>query len=154
MKNLFVICFGLFIAGCSATGPAFIAVAPNETEGVIYVYRPPRLANAGGAPKITLDGQERGRLSNGGYLALRVPVGEHVVEQKYSIWDWDMRAPPVKLMVQPGKSYFARLLTDATAGNVTSSAATTSFTITRWISFQAVDDATGLAEIRGLNLSE
>jgi hypothetical protein len=154
MKIIALILLSL-IAGCAATGPTFTpATDLSDSAAIIYVYRPARAANSGGYPLITLNSEVKGPLKNAGYLAIRVPAGTHVVEQQYSVWNWDMRAKPVVIEAKPKRRYFIKLDTDVSSALALPAGSFTMISITRNLYFGQVDDKTGMTEIRDLKLSQ
>ncbi|HUT37301.1 MAG TPA: DUF2846 domain-containing protein [Planctomycetota bacterium] len=102
----------LVVTGCSATGPLFSGLPRVQSnEAAIIVYRPSCFTLSGAYPNVYLDGVKQAALRNGGYVELRVPPGEHVVEAKGSILHWDGRVPVLtrRMRVEAARIGFVRL---------------------------------------------
>jgi len=148
-KIMFLIVLGI-LSGCAATGQQFsiMDLGVNNSDAVIYLYRPSRFANSAGYPKITLDGENKGGLKNGGYLVFRVSPGSHTITQEYS-WTWDFKANPVVVNAKKNSQYFVRLDTGVHIGDP--SAVVNG--VSRYISFEEVEESVGLVEIKDLHIS-
>ena len=82
MKTIKLILAGLFIfiAGCSANGPAFSPTAnPDTNKAVVYVYRLSNFVGCGMVPGIYIDEVKHGSLKNNGYLVYFVEPGKRMI---------------------------------------------------------------------------
>lgn len=139
----------VLLSSCASTGNQFAPVAPPSGEAQIYVYRVPRVASSGGYPTIALDGRDVAPLKNGGFLRFPVGPGRHTIEQRYSVWNWDLRADPVVVDAAPGRTYFVRMDTDASAMKLGSQ-----MVVQRGIFFGEVPEAVAAPEIKQLRESQ
>ncbi len=142
------------LVGCAATGPLFSpeATLANDGYAKIFVYRPSRFANSAGYPQITLDGETKGGLKNGGFLIIKATPGTHTLIQEHS-WKWDIRANPVVLNVQENHKYFVKLDTDASVAFMGTTPSGTMYSVTRGVYFAEVEESIGLDEIKNLHIS-
>jgi hypothetical protein len=102
------------LSGCASPPRSpFTPYHGKSDEAVIYVYRPWRLAQAGGFPMISLDGREIGILRNGSYLAFTVPPGTYKVQPLSSAWTWPARNDPVRIDARAGQQYFVQMVAGA-----------------------------------------
>jgi len=98
------------LSACSATGPLFIRhTDPSPEEALIYLYRPSRNAARTGAPEMFVNGQKSIKRINGGYSVAYVKPGQvAVLAKKGGLWGF--RDMTILLNVNPGKTYYVRLL--------------------------------------------
>jgi len=99
-----------FVAAClvsaCATGPAFVAAqAPRAGHAVVVVYRQSHLLGSGIAHGVAIDRQPMGKLVNGSYLRLEVPVGEQFVDLLAQGCS-RLKQP---LLLRPGQTTFVQL---------------------------------------------
>lgn len=80
----------VFITGCSSAPPktdSITLVELGENESLIVIQRASSFIGSGISPKVLIDGQERGKLPNGGELQLVVPNGTHKIQTSSSFLD-------------------------------------------------------------------
>jgi len=87
------VCLPAALAGCAATGPAFVAPEPPAPgHAVVYVYRAGSIFGAGVKQEVWVGARPVGKMVNGGYMRVEVipdntfvsspdcrPVGVHVL---------------------------------------------------------------------------
>jgi len=70
----------VLVAGC-ATGPAFVAPeVPQAGEAAIYLYRQGAIGGAAITHAVTVNGNPAGKLLNGSYLRVALPVPHNLVD--------------------------------------------------------------------------
>ncbi len=96
----------VFLAGCAASGPAFVP-AENvdiENKALIYVYRPDSLAGGNVTPRIYIDEIDKGLLKNNGYLVCSIRSGTRMIEAT----SWGAKRLTMYLDVIAGREYYIR----------------------------------------------
>jgi len=86
-KVLITILLSVFLLGCAASGPKFVSLPINNRESIIVFYRDKQFVNGGAYPHIYIDGIKKGSIKNGGYIAIPVEVGAHMITLK-NTWAW------------------------------------------------------------------
>jgi len=112
MKKISVIILILFLVGCSATGPTFKPESTsNSANATVYVYRPFQYFNAGGWPKIYVNGKEKFSLKNNGYGVIRLKPGSYRIKAEGSMLftNWYPEPASIKLSVGANKVYYIRV---------------------------------------------
>src|SRR5690349_9365783 len=84
---------------------ALAAMASEDGNAIVYVYRPYRFTGAARNPSIYVDGREISRLNNGTYLKFEVAPGQHSLTSASYV-----EGDPYENF-QVGKEYFFRLQT-------------------------------------------
>ena len=74
---LSVLSAAAILSGCSAAGPAWRSVGIDASESVVFVYRPAHLVGMPVPVYIEIDGANRRRLYNDGYVYQRIAPGRH-----------------------------------------------------------------------------
>ena len=86
---------------------ALAAMASDDGNAIVYVYRPHRFTTAVKNPSIYVDGREITRLHNGTYLKFEVAPGQHLLTSATYV-----EGEPYENF-QAGKEYFFRLQTES-----------------------------------------
>jgi hypothetical protein len=109
MRAIILILAGslVFIAGCSANGPAFCPVEnADANKAVVYIYRPSDSTGCAYTPCVYIDEIRHGRLENNGYQVYFVEPGKRMI----GISD---NSTPEPMTIYPdfkaGKEYYIRL---------------------------------------------
>ena len=89
MRHLFAVL--LLCSICSA----------QEADGTVYIYRLPSFYGMAGNPKLFLDNKEVGKIRNGRFFSIMVPVGHHIVTST-------RKKSGVDLDVQSGQTYYIK----------------------------------------------
>ena len=81
----------------------------NETDSIVYIYRPYSTSNIVISPDVLMDGEKQAEIENNKYLYLVVPQGEHTVEldltQRYT------GQQQLTLNIEKGKAIYIRVNT-------------------------------------------
>jgi hypothetical protein len=112
MNKISAIILVLLIVGCSATGPTFKPESTSNGENAtVYIYRPFQYFNAGGWPKIYVNGKEKFSLKNNGYGTVRLKPGTHVIKAEGSMLftNWYPEPASIKLSAEANKIYYIRV---------------------------------------------
>ncbi|MCG8552258.1 MAG: DUF2846 domain-containing protein [Desulfobacterales bacterium] len=64
------------IAGCSATGKAFIPIEPTQDKSLIYIYRPDRFLGSGNVWYLSDNEKQLTMVNNGGWFAYHKNPGD------------------------------------------------------------------------------
>lgn len=67
------------IVGCATGNPFPGTVAPSNSKGAVYVYRPTYSFTSFGRKQFSIDGGAAKPIENGGYLHFELPKGEHLL---------------------------------------------------------------------------
>lgn len=155
-----VLIFTLIVGCAAAPGPNFEPLVDKPNEAVLYVYRPSKMRGSGTYPHIYVDGIEKSPLKNGGYIALYLPPGEHVILSKGKDWKWDLPDSSVKLTVTSGETYFVKLdydldigFSDSGKDNSQKAWAGSAWVVNYGAGFHPVSEQDGKNEISALKLS-
>ena len=101
----------VFLGGCSASGPIFDGrKPPNESNGLIYLYRPSSFAGRGDVPLVYVNGDKKFKLRNGGHQFYDVPPGTHEIALSYPL---NFRKNKIQVRVEEGAVVYVRLSTHA-----------------------------------------
>lgn len=96
--------------GCAASGAKFVGLlVPQHDDSVLYVYRPWDYINAGMAPYVYIDGEERAPLKNGGYQVYRLAPGSYSVITQGYFWEWNAGRREVTVQLAPGQTAYLKL---------------------------------------------
>jgi hypothetical protein len=112
MKKLSIISLMILLVGCSATGPIFKPESTtNSSRATVYIYRPFQYFNAGGWPKIYINGKEKFSLKNNGYGVIRLKPGGYEVKAEGSMLftNWYPGPTSINLSVKAGNEYYIRV---------------------------------------------
>lgn len=111
----------LFIAAClllsaCASGPKFSPLAePSNSQALIYLYRPAKLANATTSPPLIINGTETINITNGGYTSAYLEPGPFFLELGFG--------KPVnpnkknRIILLAGRTYYFKINTSITDYN-------------------------------------
>lgn len=141
------------LTACVATGGKFVREAPaNESEALVYIYRPAEFVGSAQRPNVKLDGVFLGSLVSGGYLAKRVPLGVHTLlltgEVNPFIWNYSDRRE--EFTIERSGNYYFRYTPTSRSGQLSLSVTT----ISHSYKFQQVSEDVALNEIGELNRVE
>jgi uncharacterized protein DUF2846 len=104
MKKLLLLTLLLMLVAC-ARGPIFEALAINEDDAVVYIYRPNNVwSNCCTGPKILINGEESGVLGNGAYLAYRLSAGNNKITAHNA--EFGFYRINLEIELEAGKEYF------------------------------------------------
>lgn len=84
LKRLFVFCTCALIAGCAATGPAYVdAPLPKDNDTLVYIYRPDNWGWNMRDAYFYVNDINIADLSSNGYTWFHVPAGEYSLKQRW-----------------------------------------------------------------------
>ena len=108
-----------FLAGCTATGPAYQAApAPERDQALLYIYRPESMALGARTASFRIGGVHLGELLSGGYTRVYLKPGYYKVAQEWNAWAFDMqnmsRTLEIGIEIEPGETGYVEFNTEIT----------------------------------------
>lgn len=118
MKKYLVALFFLTVSGCSATGPVYKAVQPENPENaMVYIYRQNTFTMSARTAYFEIDGKPVAELWNNGYTPIEVSPGQHVLTHSWANWPSELGRRNdiigIQFEAEPGKSSYLQLEVDS-----------------------------------------
>lgn len=103
--NYYFILITTVLSGCSATGPLFKEVSvSNKNNGLIFLYRPYKLAAILQSPGVSIDDKHVCDLHNESYCKIEVSAGKHNLA--INTWVSTLNRGTIVVNIQPLKTLF------------------------------------------------